>query len=164
MIKTAGPFFSPESLHTRETSSILGLHEAEDGMESWERRANWSGDVLERIVALLFAPANLADLAAGAPHLRRQKVLGILSHGEAEARAFLFGGVPIPADAPGEAGDAERLAVRLRALALVLCVLLGQAARFALPAATGPRTCRSLHRTSVPAVRGLGPTPPAPDT
>jgi hypothetical protein len=134
-------------------------------VEDWDRQADWSGDVLERIVALLFALANLADLAAGAPFLRRRQVLGILSHGEAEARAFLFGGAPIPIDAPGEAGDAERLAIRLRALALVLCALLAQAARFALPGESGSRTCQPSHAFSGPAVRWpSAPAPSAPDT
>jgi hypothetical protein len=116
-------------------------------MESWE--ASWNRDVLERIVALLFALANLADLAAGTSFLRRRRVLGILNQGEAEARAFLFGmatGVSmatgVPDDAPERAGDAARLAVRLRALALVLCAFLAQAATFALPGAAGPRAGR----------------------
>jgi hypothetical protein len=96
-------------------------------MEDW--RTDWNRDVLERIVALLFSLAGLADLAAGLPVLRRRQVLGILSHGEAEARAFLFGistGAPAPAAAPGEAGDAACLAARLRALALLLCALLAE--------------------------------------
>jgi hypothetical protein len=110
-------------------------------MEHWE--ASWNRDVLERIVALLFSLAHLADLAAGAPYLRRRRVLGILSQGEAEARAFLFGTADddAPAEAPKRAGDAARLAMRLRALALVLCVLLAQAPS-ALPIAVGPRAGR----------------------
>jgi len=70
-------------------------------------------------------------------------VLGILSHGEAEARAFVIGaavGAPAPADAPAEAGDAARLAASFRALALVLCVLLAR--RFALPGAAAARAGR----------------------
>jgi hypothetical protein len=112
-------------------------------MEHWE--TNWNRDVLERIVALLFALAGLADRAAGASYRRRRQVLGILSRGEAEARAFLFGTateVPTPVDAPERAGDAARLAVRLRALALVLCAVLAQAAMFTLPRAAGPRIGR----------------------
>jgi hypothetical protein len=76
-------------------------------MNGWEM--DWSRDVLERIVALLFSLAGLADLAAGAPFLRRRRVLGILSRGEAEARAFLIGistGEPVQADALEPAGDA----------------------------------------------------------
>jgi hypothetical protein len=132
-------------------------------MENWE--TSWNCDVLERIVALLFALANLADLAAGAPFLRRRQVLGILSHGEVEARAFLFGGAPVPADVTGEAGDAVRLAMRFRSLALVLCALLAQAARFALPGTTGPQAGWPSHGISAPALRRLdAPAPPAPDT
>jgi hypothetical protein len=83
----------------------LARPEAEDRMENWE--TNWNRDVLERIVALLFALAGLADLAAGAPFHRRRLVLGILSYGEAEARAFLIGmppAAPDPADALKSAG------------------------------------------------------------
>ncbi len=134
-------------------------------MEDWEGQANWNRDVLERIVALLFALASLADLAAGAPYLRRRQVLGILSHGEAEARAFLFGGEPVPSDALENTGDAARLAARFRALALVLCALMAQARQFTLDDAAGPRTSRPSHRMSTPAVRWLdAPAPPVIDT
>jgi hypothetical protein len=134
-------------------------------MGDWDRNANWSGDVLERIVALLFALANLADLAADAPYLRRRQVLAILSYGEAVARAFLFGGAPAPAEASEQAGDAVRLAARFRALALVLCALLAQALRFAMPDATGPRADLPSHGISAPASRRpTAPALPAPDT
>jgi hypothetical protein len=96
-------------------------------MEHWE--TEWSHDVLKRIVALLFSLANLADLAADLPFLPRRRVLGILSRGEAEARAFLIGTSPdatAPADAPEQSGDVARLAARLRALALLLIALLTQ--------------------------------------
>jgi hypothetical protein len=112
-------------------------------MEGWNGEANWNRDVLERIVALLFALAGLADLAAGAPFLRRRRVLGILSPAEVEARAFVIGvatGETAPADAQGEADDAARLAASFRALALALCVLLAR--RFTLPGAAGPRAGR----------------------
>jgi hypothetical protein len=137
-------------------------------MAGWNGEANWNRAVLERIVALLFALAHLADLAAGAPFLRRRRVLGILSHGEAEARAFLIGvstGRPVPADALGAAGDATHLAVRLRTLALLLCAMLANAARFAPRAVDGPRACRPSRQISGPAVRWLdAPAPPAFDT
>jgi hypothetical protein len=113
-------------------------------MTGWDGEANWNRDVLERIVALLFALAGLADLAADAPYLRRRQVLGILSHGEAEARAFVIGvvlGETAPADAPESACDAERLAASFRALALTLCILLARGL-FALPGAAGPRASR----------------------
>ncbi len=134
-------------------------------MAGWDGEANWNCDVLERIAALLFALANLADLAAGASYCRRRKVLQILSHGEVEARAFLFGGTPVPADALEEAGDAARLAARFRSLALVLCMLMAQAAPFALPGAVGSQA-RGLSQKMPgrafrrPDARAL----PAPDT
>jgi hypothetical protein len=114
--------------------------EQEAGMNGWDRNADWSRDALERIVALLFALANLADLAAGASFLRRRQVVGILSCGEIEARAFVIGmatGAPISSDELESSGDAAFLAVRLRALALMLCFLLARP--FAPPGATGPR-------------------------
>jgi hypothetical protein len=128
-------------------------------MGNWEE--SWNRDVLERIVALLFALASLADLAADAAFLRRRQALAILSQGEAEARAFLTG-VPTgaPADAPERAGDAARLAIRFRALALLLCALLAQRAAF--PRAAGPRAGRSSHEISKPAGSKAAVT--APDT
>jgi hypothetical protein len=132
-------------------------------MENWE--TNWNRDVLERIVVLLFALAGLADLAAGLPVLRRRQVLAILSHGEAEARAFLIGistGAPTSSDELESAGDATCLAARLRALALLLCAMLAQTA---LLGVADPRAGRPSHEMSGPAVRRLdGPAPPAPDT
>jgi hypothetical protein len=132
-------------------------------MEGWDRNADWSRDVLERIVALLFALANLADLAAGAPFLRRRQVLGILSHGEAEARAFVIGvafGETAPA-APESARDAARLAASFRALALALCAMLAQ--RFTLPGTAVPRAGGPPHKSSKPAVRWPN-APVPPDT
>jgi hypothetical protein len=111
-------------------------------MAGWDRNTDWNRDVLERIVALLFALANLADLAAGAPFLRRQQVLGILSTGEVEARAFVMGvafGATISPDVPDSPGDAARLAASFRALALALCALLARSRQSALPGAAGPR-------------------------
>jgi hypothetical protein len=137
-------------------------------MAGWDGEANWSRDALERIVVLLFALANLADLAAGAPFLRRRQVLGILSHGEAEARAFLFGAAAdasMPLDMPGSSGDAARLAASFRVLALALCALLAHAALFSARAVDGPRAWPPSHETSGPALRWLhAPAPPAFDT
>jgi hypothetical protein len=135
-------------------------------MGDWDRNANWNRDVLERIVALLFALACLADLAACLPWLCRQKLLGILSHGEAEAWAFVMGLPPdaqAPAYASGETGEAARLAASFRALALMLCALLARAALFELPGAAGSLAGWSTHGMSCPAVRCV-PAPPAPDT
>jgi hypothetical protein len=123
-------------------------------MGVWDRNADWNRDVLERIVALLFALACLAELAACLPFLRRQQLLGILSHGEAEAWAYVMGlppDVQAPAYASGEAADAARLAASFRALALMLCAMLARAALFA--GATGPRADRPSHGTSGVAVR-----------
>jgi hypothetical protein len=130
---------------------------------NWDRNANWNRDVLEHIVALLFALANLADLAAGAPFLRRRRVLAILSHGEAEAWAFVMGlppGAAIPADAPESTGDAAHLAASFRALALALCALLTRARQSAAPAMVGPRAGREKSAEQVGRPTAL----PAPDT
>jgi len=129
-------------------------------MGNWE--ANWNRDVLERIVALLFALADLADRAAGVPFRRRRQVLGILNHGEAEARAFVIEvatGAPAAMEALEPAGDAARLAVRLRALALILCVLLARAPS-AQRIAPGPQAgeARPAGRADRPAA------PPVADT
>jgi hypothetical protein len=131
-------------------------------MGDWEA----SGDrvVLERIVALLFALAGLADLAACLPFRHRWQVLDLLSHGEAEARAFLIGvstGVPVLADASAEDCDAARLAARFRALALLLCAML--ACRFAVSGAGGSQAGRLPHGISRPTVFRLAGSP-APDT
>ncbi len=135
-------------------------------MAGWDRNADWNRDVLERVVALLFALACLAELAAGLPFLRRRHVLGILSHGEAEAWAFVMGLAPVPADAAGETADgAARLAASFRALALALCALLARAALFTLTRAVGAQAGRPAHGVPGPAVRRRGvPAPLAPDT
>jgi hypothetical protein len=130
-------------------------------MEEWN--TDWSRGALERIVALLCALANLADLAAGVSFLRRRRVLGIVSHGEVEARAFVIGtvtGEPVPIDALETTHDAARLAVRLRALALMLCLILAQAAQFKLPRTVGRRA--GLERPAGQA--GHHAAVPAPDT
>jgi hypothetical protein len=134
-------------------------------MADWE--ANWNRDVLERIVALLFALANLADLAAGASFLRRRHVLDILGHGEVEARAFVIGmasGTRVSADALETDRDAVCLAVRLRALALMLCAVLAQVRQPALSNAVAPWGGRASPGIFGLAVRWLCALPPAPDT
>jgi hypothetical protein len=130
-------------------------------MEHWE--TNWNRDVLGRIVALLFALADLADLASGLSALHRRRVLGILSCGEAEARAFLVGtatDAQAPACAPERTGDAACLAARFRALALLLCALLTQGVQFTLPSMGGPRAF--WRNPAAPAGRRAA--VPAPDT
>jgi hypothetical protein len=152
----------PHSQNLSHTSPL----EPEDRMEGWNGEANWNRDVLERIVALLCALANLADLAAGASFLRRRRVLGFVSHGEAEARAFVIGmacGEQVSADALESTGDAVHLAVRLRALALMLCAMLANAALFALPGAAGACAGRRSQRIGAPSVCRLE-APPASDT
>ena len=132
----------------------------------WNEEADWSRDVLMRIAALLLSLAGLAERAAGLPFLRRRHVLGILSDGEVVARAFLVEistGAPAPADEPGSVGDATCLAARLRALALLLCVLLARWAT--LPGAAAPRAVRRPREMSRPAVRRPDAAAlPAPDT
>jgi hypothetical protein len=135
-------------------------------MGGWDEETVWSRDVLMRIAALLFSLACLADRAAGLPFLHRRQALGILGNGEAVARAFLIAmatGAPVSVDAPDPSGDATRLAIRLRALALLLCAMLAWWS--GLPRAAGPRPGRASHRTSGRADRRLdAPAPPAPDT
>ena len=137
-------------------------------MDGWDGEANWSRDVLERIVVLLFALANLADLAAGAPFYRRRQVLGILNHGEVVARAFVIGmatGAPISWDELESSGDLACLAVRLRALALMMCAMLAGVALFAPPSAAGLRADWPSRKVSGPAVRRLDASAlPPPDT
>lgn len=94
-------------------------------MGGWD--TNWNLGALERIVVVLFALANLCELAAGAPLLRRRRALGVLSLAEIKARAFVTG---TALDAPGE-GDichAMHLAERFRALARMLCLLIARLA------------------------------------
>ncbi len=135
-------------------------------MGDWDRKANWNRDVLERIVALLFSLACLAELAACLPWLRRQQLLGILSHGEAEAWTFVMGlspGVAVPLDASEEA-DAERLAASFRALAMMLCAMLARAALFALPGAIRSQAGPPSQGISALVCCPAAPPPAAPDT
>jgi hypothetical protein len=146
-------------------------------MGSWDRDTNGDRDVLERIVALLFALAGLADLAASLPALHRRRVLAVLGYGEAVARTFFIGMAPRAAlvekifseedapasgDAPGEPGDASQLAARLRALALILAALLARAALYAPPRAAAPHA--SGREPARPAGRQAQAASPAPDT
>jgi hypothetical protein len=103
----------------------------------------WSAEIeregLKRIVALLFALADLADRAGGASRSVRRTVLDILWPAEAVAREFVMG-FPLgfdPAACASEAAgmdsaailwddraEAVRLASSFRALALLLAYLL----------------------------------------
>ncbi len=136
-------------------------------MAGWDRNADWNRDVLERIVALLFSLACLAELAACLPWLRRQQLLGILSHGEAEAWAFVMGlppGAQVPTEAPDSPADASRLAASFRALALVLCALLARAALFVQPGAGGSQADGKSHGVSALARWPSTSAPAVPDT
>ncbi len=132
-------------------------------------------DVLKRIVALLVSLAVLAEHAAGISARSRGQVLGILMWGEAEARHFIFGlaiggvafsGTQAPAEAfavsddvPVSSRDAAHCAVRLRALALVLCMLLAGALTHA---ASGSRTAAENPVAGIATPRRAA--FPAPDT
>ena len=111
----------------------------------WRRgEAEMDGEIVRRIVALLVSLAAMAEHAAGGSARRRGELLSILMWAEAVARDFVidlatgglaFSGTQAPAEAfaavsdvPVSLGDAAaRLAVRLRALALILCLLLAGA-------------------------------------
>lgn len=99
----------------------------------WTRQIATTQDLLDRIVALLLALADLAERAAGAPDDRRRLALAIIRSGGAVTRdAFgLFadpfnasarvadGRVAPPKAVPGDAPeDALALAMSLRRLAL----------------------------------------------
>ena len=106
------------------------------GWTDWVREVERSRDALERIVALLFALAGLADRASGLPAARRLDLLCILGHGAAEARAFVTGAAFSPCEEGGDTGfhaadDAARLAAGFRALALLLAAILARAGRIA---------------------------------
>lgn len=106
----------------------------------WSRRLDRSG--LERIVALLFAFAVLAERAAGLSGALSNRALGILAYAEAEARAFVIAmaqetGTPSEPGAEVAHCRAEKLAASFRALALVLTVMLALARRFGRTVAAG---------------------------
>jgi len=114
-------------------------------MEEWGTDGGY--DVLERIVALLFSLATIADIAAGLSAPRRRYLLGILSVAEAEAHGFLIGaGAPVTAAGQDTTDDALRMAARLRALAMLLIVMLAQ--RFVLLGAVA--LCADRERTAGP--------------
>jgi hypothetical protein len=126
---------------------------------------------LKRIVALLFALADLADRAGGASRSVRRTVLGILWPAEAVAREFVMGfppGIdaagcaseatgmdgaavhpPWSAIPPDDRAEAARLASSFRALAVLLAYLL-----------TGMRNPgrarRVWCRDAVPTIKGEG--------
>jgi len=96
-----------------------------DGSRQTER----SGVALQRIVALLFALADMAERAADAPHRVRSVVLMILRTAEPAAQGIVFGagyGQPAPAYESDSPTDALRFAARFRALAALLLSLTAQ--------------------------------------
>ncbi|MDP3896778.1 MAG: hypothetical protein Q8Q62_08880 [Mesorhizobium sp.] len=98
----------------------------------WTRQIELTQEVvLDRIVALLFAIADLAELAAFAPEARRRLALAFIRSAEAVARDAFCVPAKHPADgqescaaifAPAGDGPEEALAlaVSLRALALIV--------------------------------------------
>ena len=98
----------------------------------WGRQIELTQEVmLDRIVALLFAIADLAELAAGAPEARRCLVLSFIRNGEAVSRDAFGVRARHPADGRGNSAatlgltgdgpeDALALAMSLRALALIV--------------------------------------------
>ena len=140
------------------------------GWSDW--KADWSDDVLARIVALLFALANLADLASRFPARRRREALGFICRGEAKARAFIVGmalehrtemerrhdsdevpaapDAPVEDDEPAFFDDAASLAARLRVLAFMLWFLAVQAGRGAHESADPRMPRRKPVGRSVP--------------
>ncbi|MDP3897168.1 MAG: hypothetical protein Q8Q62_10885 [Mesorhizobium sp.] len=114
----------------------------------WERRMEMTGDMLDRIVVLLLAIADLAERAAGASEARRCLVLRILRTGEAVARDFVRApdaagwtcapGASVPR-AGHEPEDAMALALSLRTLALLLRSFCAKARRRSFPATGNAR-------------------------
>ncbi len=105
---------------------------------------------MQRLVALLFALAGLAERAAAAPMDVRALVLMFLRNAELATQGILFEtgyGQPMPAaDESNSADDALRLAERFRALA---SLLLSLTARALAPWEDGP--C-SLHSFDEPGI------------
>ena len=122
----------------------------------WNHQIEQHRAVLQRIVALLFALANLADRASGRSFRVRCEVLFILSHGEAVAREFILEEaqasrmpilyLPAPAYDGGSAGDAVQLAAHLRALAFILAYIWAQT----------PSKCRSPRQFPLSALPRSG--------
>ena len=114
------------------------------------RRTERSGVALQRIVALLFALADLAEQAAAAPHDVRSLVLMILRSAEPATQGILFDtgyGQPAPAASESDsADDALRLAERFRTLAALLLSITAQALA---PGEAGPSGVASLDMPGI---------------
>lgn len=103
-------------------------------------------DMLDNIVALLLAIANLTERAAGAPDAVRHLVLAIIRQGDAVARDFVRApdgshakaklAVPIPSSS---AEGAMALAGSLRALALLVRIMGARTRRLSVLRKSAPR-------------------------
>lgn len=118
----------------------------------WRVQMAMKGDVLDRIVWLLLALADLAECAAGASEARRRMLLSILRPGETAARDAFATPPPdaavsaMPAAPIALSGDrpedAIALAMSLRALALIVRALASPRRRLSslLAGETRPRS------------------------
>jgi len=127
-------------------------------------------DVLDRIVALLLAIADLAERAAGVSEARRRMVLAIIRSGQAAAHgAFCVSALAPPdrrvtpgvvTDCPGgSAEDAMALAAALRVLALIVQIMAAARRRLALLPRFGARdgNGRGSDRHRLPFLRPCAP-------
>jgi hypothetical protein len=130
------------SIHTLSITLILCCERSAAMVRADRYSEDWTvRETLQRLVALLFSLANLADIASTRSFRVRCEVLAIIRRGEAAAFRSVAGaagnfGAPVPAQAIVAAGDwmmaddgndptdAVRLAQRLRALAFALAFLL----------------------------------------
>jgi len=134
----------------------------------WNNKIEQQWDVLRRIVALLFALADLADEASTCSRRVRCKMLSILLRGEAVARALLSwevlkSGKPVclPACPCGDrVDDAMQLADCFRAMAAALAYIIcaqtlpvRRRSPLHLPPSASPT---NTARQILPTRRGLG--------
>ncbi len=127
-------------------------------------------DVLDRIVALLLALADLAERAAGVSEARRRMVLAIIRGGQMAAQdAFCVSAHAAPdrrvtpgvvTDCPRDsAEDAMALAASLRLLALIVQIMAAAQRRLALLPRFGARdrNGRGSDRHRLPSLRPCAP-------
>ncbi|MDP3897015.1 MAG: hypothetical protein Q8Q62_10105 [Mesorhizobium sp.] len=127
--------------------------------------------MLDRIVVLLLAIADLAERAAGAPEARRRLVLAIIRHGDAVARdAFCVsphgrtdrhGTLDGARDGPE---DAMALALSLRVLALMVRSMTARTRRLSWLAgapgdSSGAGEVAHRYRAITPRIPGMAPRP-----
>jgi hypothetical protein len=134
------------------------------------RQGGMTDDVLDRIVALLLALADLAERAAGVSDARRRLVLAIIRSGQAAAHgAFCVSAHAAPdrrvtpgvvTDCPRDsADDAMALAASLRVLALIVQIMAAARRRLALLPRFGARdrNGRGSDRHRLPSLRPCAP-------